>query len=174
MTVHYREVSLYNEGSITGMGYLSLVNTEVNWLLRAFALSRSFVIGLSFTLRVGMPMFSRLFALMNDQNHFGFVFRLRFTSNVTASWSLMPGVVCVLVMIEGLEVSMRSRMLPDSMRVGSFTIFCNPNSLIISSSLLCLLAVLVFVVCYVHVISCFALFLPTRSLMASLTWAPWM
>ena len=41
----------YNEGSIT--------------------LSRSFVIGLSFTLRVGMPMFSRLFAsqwfaLMND------------------------------------------------------------------------------------------------------------
>ena len=41
---------------------------------------------------------------------------------------------------------MRSRMLPDSMRVGSFTIFCNPNSLIISSSLLCLLAVLVFVV----------------------------
>ena len=29
-----------------------------------------------------------------------------------------------------------------------FTIFCNPNSLIISSSLLCLLAVLVFVVCW--------------------------
>ena len=49
---------------------------------------------------------------------------------------------------EGFEVSMRSRMLPDSMRVGSFTIFCNPNSLIISSSLLCLLAVLVFVVCW--------------------------
>ena len=66
----------YNEGSITGMGYLSLMKTEVNWLLRAFALSRSFVIGLSFTLRVGMPMFSRLFALMNDQNRFGFVFRL--------------------------------------------------------------------------------------------------
>ena len=43
---------------------------------------------------------------------------------------------------------MRSRMLLDSMRVGSFTIFCNPNSLIISSSLLCLLAVLVFVVCW--------------------------
>ena len=62
----------YNEGSITGMGYLSLVNTEVTWLLRAFALSRSFVIGLSFTLRVGMPMFSRLFALMNDQNRFRF------------------------------------------------------------------------------------------------------
>ena len=48
----------YTEGSITGMGYLSLVNTEVIWLLRAFALSRSFVIGLSSTLRVGMPMFS--------------------------------------------------------------------------------------------------------------------
>ena len=31
------------------------------------------MIGLSFTLRVGMPMFSRLFALMNDQNRFGFV-----------------------------------------------------------------------------------------------------
>ena len=66
----------YNEGSITGMGYLSLVNTEVNWLLRAFALSGSSVIGLSFTVRVGMPMFSHLFALMNDQNRFGFVFRL--------------------------------------------------------------------------------------------------
>ncbi len=26
----------YNEGSFTGMGYLSLVNTEVNWLLREF------------------------------------------------------------------------------------------------------------------------------------------
>ena len=66
----------YNERSINGMGYLSLVNTEVNWLLRAFALSRSFVIGLSSTLRVGMPMCSRLFALTNNQNRFGFVFRL--------------------------------------------------------------------------------------------------
>ena len=65
----------YNEGSITGM-VISLVNTEVNWLLRVFALSRSFVIGLSSTLRVGMPMFSRLFALMNDENRFGFVFSL--------------------------------------------------------------------------------------------------
>ena len=60
----------------------------------------------------------------------------------------MPDVVGVLVMIEGFEVSMRSRVLPDSMRVGSFTMFCNPNSLIMSSSLLCLLAVLVFVVCW--------------------------
>ena len=66
----------YNEGYITGMGYPSLVSTEVNWLFRAFALSRSFVIGLSFTLKVGMPMFSLLFALVNDQNRFGFVFRL--------------------------------------------------------------------------------------------------
>ena len=49
----------------------------------------------------------------------------------------MPGVVCILVMMERFEVSMISRMLPDSMRVGSFTIFCNPNSLIISSNLLC-------------------------------------
>ena len=52
------------------------MNTEVNWLLRAFALSRSFVIGVSYILRVGMPMFSRLFALMNDQNRFGLVFKL--------------------------------------------------------------------------------------------------
>ena len=55
----------YNGGYIIGMGYISLVN-----------ISRSFVIGLSFTLKVGMPMFYRLFALMNDQNRFGFVFRL--------------------------------------------------------------------------------------------------
>ena len=47
----------YNEGSITGTGYVSLVNTEVNWLLRAFALSRSFMIGLSFTLRLGCQCF---------------------------------------------------------------------------------------------------------------------
>ena len=61
----------------------------------------------------------------------------------------------MLVMMEGLEVSMRSRMLPDSMHVGSFTIFCNPNSLIISSSLLCLLAVLVFVVCWLSKFVCY-------------------
>ena len=36
----------YNEGSITGMGYLSQGNTKVNWWLRAFVLSRSFVIDL--------------------------------------------------------------------------------------------------------------------------------
>ena len=60
----------------------------------------------------------------------------------------MLGVVCVMVMMEGFEASMGSRMLPDSMSVGSFTIFCNPNSLIMSRSLLRLLAVLVFVVCW--------------------------
>ena len=59
----------------------------------------------------------------------------------------MLDLVCVLVILEGVEVSTRPRMLPDSMRVGLFTIFCNPNSLITSSTLLCLLAVLVFVVC---------------------------
>ena len=47
----------------------------------------------------------------------------------------MPGDAYVLVMMEGFKVSMRSRMLPDSMRVGSITIFCNPNSLIISGRL---------------------------------------
>ena len=44
----------YNEGSITGIWYGLLVNTEVNWLLREFALSRSFVIGLSFILLSGL------------------------------------------------------------------------------------------------------------------------
>ena len=58
------------------MGYFSWVNTELNWLLMAFALSQSFIIGWSFTQSVGMPTFSRLFALINDQNRFGLVFRL--------------------------------------------------------------------------------------------------
>ena len=55
----------------------------------------------------------------------GFLFRigLRFTSNVTVSWSLMPRVVCVLVMMERFEVSLRSRILPDSMRVGRLPYF---------------------------------------------------
>ena len=66
----------YNEGYITGMGYILLVNIEVIWLLRAFALSWSFVIGFSFTLRVRMSTFARLFALINDQNRLGFVFIL--------------------------------------------------------------------------------------------------
>ena len=44
---------------------------------------------------------------------------------LTASWLIMAGVVCVLVMIEGFEVSTRSRMLPDLTRFGSFNMFCN-------------------------------------------------
>ena len=49
----------------------------------------------------------------------------------------------MLMMIEGFEVSMRSRMLPEAIRVGSFTMFCSPKSLVISSSLLCLVVYLV-------------------------------
>ena len=52
----------------------------------------------------------------------------------------------MLMMIEGFEVSMRSIMLPEAICVGSFTMFCSPKSLVISSSLLCLLAVLLLVV----------------------------
>ena len=48
------------------------------------------------------------------------------------------------MMMEGFEVSMRSRMLPDSMRVGSFTMFCNQNSLIISSRWLLLILELIY------------------------------
>ena len=58
------------------MGYIYWVNTELNWLLMVFALSRSFVIIWPFVCNVGMPMHSVLFALMNDHNCFGFVFRL--------------------------------------------------------------------------------------------------
>ena len=39
------------------------------------------------------------------------------------------------------EVSTRSSIFPESNRVGSLTIFINPNSPIISMSLLCLAAV---------------------------------
>ena len=42
---------------------------------------------------------------------------------------------------------MKSRMLPESMQVGLFTMFSSPNSLIISSNVLYLLAVLLFIVC---------------------------
>ena len=72
------------------MWCFSWVNTELNWLFRAFAVSRSFIIGwlpchvcrnetvsrVVLYMCVGMPMFSRLFALINDQNRFGLVFRL--------------------------------------------------------------------------------------------------
>ena len=52
----------------------------------------------------------------------------------------------LMIMMEGFEVSMRSRMLPEAIRVGSLTMFCSPKSLVISSSLLCLQAVLLIVV----------------------------
>ena len=52
----------------------------------------------------------------------------------------------MLMIMEGFKVSMRSRMLPEAIRVGSFAMFCSPKSLIICSSLLCLLAVLLLVV----------------------------
>ena len=50
----------------------------------------------------------------------------------------------MLIIMEGFEVGMRSRMLPEVIRVGSFTMFCSPKLLVISSSLLCLLAGLAF------------------------------
>ena len=52
----------------------------------------------------------------------------------------------MLMIMEGFEVSMRSIMLPEAARVGSFTMFCSQKSLVISNSLLCLLAVLLLVV----------------------------
>ena len=58
------------------MGYFSWVNTELNWLLRVFVLSRSFIIALSFIRSMGKIMFSRVFTLINDQNHFRLVFSL--------------------------------------------------------------------------------------------------
>ena len=49
---------------------------------------------------------------------------------------------CVLVEIrDEFEVSTRSSIFPESNRVGSLTMFVNPNSPIISMSLLCLAAV---------------------------------
>ena len=62
--------------SIISFNDINKYGLNVKTAAHTFALSRSSVIGLSFTLRIGMPMFSRLFALMNDQNRFGFVFRL--------------------------------------------------------------------------------------------------
>ena len=57
---------------VWGWGRFIWVNTELNWLLRVFALFRSFVIIWPFVCSVGMPMHSRMIALMNC---FGFVFR---------------------------------------------------------------------------------------------------
>ena len=62
------------------MWCFSWVNTELNWLFRAFAVSRSFIIGwlpchvcrnetvsrVVLYMCVGMPMFSRLFALISS------------------------------------------------------------------------------------------------------------
>ena len=52
----------------------------------------------------------------------------------------------MLMIMEVFEVSMRSRMLPEAIRVGSFNMFCSPKSFVIFSSLLCLIAVLLLVV----------------------------
>ena len=52
----------------------------------------------------------------------------------------------MFLIMEGFEMSMRSKMLPEAIRMGSFTMFCSPKSLVISSSLFCLLAVLLLVV----------------------------
>ena len=46
---------------------------------------------------------------------------------------------------DGFEANTRSSIFPESNRVGSLTIFVNPNSPIISISLLCLAAVCAFV-----------------------------
>ena len=45
------------------------------------------------------------------------------------------------------EVSIRSRILPESIRVGLFIMFCRANSLMISRSLFYLLAVQLLVIC---------------------------
>ena len=83
----------------------------------------------------------------------GFLSRtaFRFTLKVTASWSLTPRVFTI---IDGFEVSIRSRILPESIHVGLFVMFCRPNSLMIYRSLLCLLAVLFLAIsCLLQLIS---------------------
>ena len=50
------------------------LNTKLNCLLMVSALLRLFVIYLTFSRRIIMPMFSRSFAFMNDQHRF--VFRI--------------------------------------------------------------------------------------------------
>ena len=52
-TLYYTIYANFEKGAIWGMGCFSWINTKLNWLLRAFALSRSFVIGWSFTRSVG-------------------------------------------------------------------------------------------------------------------------
>ena len=58
------------------MGYFSWEKYRTKMVVKAFALLRLFINGWSFTRNMGMPMFSRLFALINDQSNFGLVFRL--------------------------------------------------------------------------------------------------
>ena len=66
----------------------------------------------------------------------------------------MPGVVSVFTIIDGFEVSIRSRILPESISVELFIMFCRPNSLMISRSLLCLVAILLLVIyCLLQLIS---------------------
>ena len=43
----------------------------------------------------------------------------------------------MLMKMERFEGSVRSRMLPETIPVGSFTMFRSPKSLIISSSYVC-------------------------------------
>ena len=58
----------------------------------------------------------------------------------------MPDTVFTLEIRVGFDVSTRSRILPESSRVGSFTMLVRPYSLTISSNLLCFVAVCWFVV----------------------------
>ena len=53
----------------------------------------------------------------------------------------------VLTIIGGFDVTVRSRILSESTRVGSFTMFCKLNSFITASSLLCSLGILLCVIC---------------------------
>ena len=55
----------------------------------------------------------------------------------------MPDTVLTVEIRAGFDVSTRSRILPESSRVGSFTMLVRPYSLTISSNLLCFVAVCV-------------------------------
>ena len=57
----------------------------------------------------------------------------------------MPATVFMVKIIDGFDVRTRSNIFPESNRVCSFTILPNPNSPIISISLLCFVAVCLFV-----------------------------
>ena len=51
---------------------------------------------------------------------------------VTATWLLIPGVLWVLPIMYGLEVSMRSRILPESPHMGCFASQINSLFLVVS------------------------------------------